>query len=362
MTVVVLLVPMLVATVLGTSRNMNGMYKVASGSQEDPLKGVNFNYDYASKGHEYFDVWAPEIATHYGEAFWTDQGNLPLPEAIQQRFKGKVMAITGYEQDQVMVSPVGKPGQFPENDVSVPINWAYNHHYMAWMTGAHSEMHREKADPDGMAHGASSMMMARDLPSAALREDTSIPTSQMFSEGNGGESRKSFHGYPNGYAQLIESPSTWHITPMQIDTRNRDCGVTPADVKNCTPANFGFIPGFEPKQARYGRGIPKGGTNYSGILECPCNGRFAGDPIFYNGSKTKVTIHDFVTMDSGACQADQNVKTASECFNAVPTLGIKATHFDNKTISEADAPKGCSVVPQKDGSATVYFNPDGHGT
>ena len=62
-----------------------------------------FNTDYSSKGHEYFDVWAPEMATHYGEVFWTDQGNIPLPPHIVERFKGKVMAITGYEQDQVYV-------------------------------------------------------------------------------------------------------------------------------------------------------------------------------------------------------------------------------------------------------------------
>merc|ERR1712054_702364 len=76
--------------------------------------------------------------------------------------------------------------------------------------------------------------MAVDKPSAAQRANTSIPTNQMFSEGNGGESRKSFHGYPKGYAQLIESPTAWHITPMQIDTRNRDCGVGPESVTNCT--------------------------------------------------------------------------------------------------------------------------------
>ena len=50
---------------------MNGKYVVASGDKF----GVDWNDDYASKGHEYFDVWAPEIATHYGEVFWTDQGN-----------------------------------------------------------------------------------------------------------------------------------------------------------------------------------------------------------------------------------------------------------------------------------------------
>jgi hypothetical protein len=25
----------------------------------------------------------------------------------------------------------------------------------------------------------------------------------------GGESRKSFHGYPDGFAQLVESPQSW---------------------------------------------------------------------------------------------------------------------------------------------------------
>ena len=90
-------------------------------------------------------------------------------------------------------------------------------------------------------------------------------------QGNGGESRKSFHGYPNGFAQLIDSPETWHITPMQIDSRNRDCGVTPADIHNCSK----FTPGPEPKSARYGYGIPKEGTNYSGVIECPCTDNWA---------------------------------------------------------------------------------------
>ena len=63
-----------------------------------------------------------------GEVFWTDQHNQPLPEAIVKRFANKTIAIVGYEQDQVMVTPQGQPGVAPENDVSVPINWAYNHH------------------------------------------------------------------------------------------------------------------------------------------------------------------------------------------------------------------------------------------
>ena len=43
-----------------------------------------------------------------------------------------------------------------------------------------------------------------------------------FGGANGGEYRKSFHGYPPGTAQLINSPHSFVVTPMQIDTWNRD--------------------------------------------------------------------------------------------------------------------------------------------
>ncbi|KAK3083427.1 hypothetical protein FSP39_022315 [Pinctada imbricata] len=296
---------------------MNGRYMVASGGNQ----GVPYNDDYASKGHEYFDVYSPELATHYGEVFWTDQGNNPIPKEIVDRFKGKVMAITGYEQDQVMVSPVGQPGVNPENDVSVPINWAYNHHYMAWMTGAHSKMVKiPNPDPnDVSAHGSPMRWMAVDLPSAQDRQYSNVPTSQMFSEGNGGESRKSYHGYPNGFAQLIDSPNEWHITPMQIDTRNRDCGATAADVNNCTA----FTPGDEPKQARYGYGTPKDRALYSGLLECPCNGRYGGDPLIYA---------------------------------AVASQGIKVDKNVSLTSASEGVPTGCSLQQDETGKWSAIFN------
>lgn len=44
---------------------------------------------------------------------------------------------------------------------------------------------------------------------------------QFFSEGNGGESRKSYHGYPAGTAQLIDSPTEFVMTPMQVRTVRR---------------------------------------------------------------------------------------------------------------------------------------------
>ncbi len=114
------------------------------------------------------------------------------------------------------------------------------------------------------------------------KQHPNIQNQWFISEGNGGESRKSFHGYPQGFAQLIESPINWHITPMQIDTRNREHGVSAESVHNCT--NMDECAGYEPRQARYGRNWggrlakPKVVDGYSGILECPCNSRYGGDP------------------------------------------------------------------------------------
>ena len=212
-------------------------------------------------------------------------GDTPLPDHIVKRFAGKVIAITGYEQDQVMVEPVNQgrpPGQGRERADQLGVQPPLQ----TWMLGEHSYMTEVAAQPgDTSAHGAPTKWIAEDRPSAALRSDPDAPTSLLFSEGNGGESRKSFHGYPNKYAQLLESPTSWHLTPMQIDTRRRDCGVTRDDVDKCVD----FEPWMEPKQARYGRKVEK--ANYSGILECPCNSRFGGDTIFYPTAQTKRVFH-----------------------------------------------------------------------
>ena len=360
------------STVAGGSGNMNGDYVVATTSKQ----GVKFNDDYASKGYDYFDVWAPEISTHYGEVFWTDQHDQPLPPAIVARFKGKAMAIQGYEQDQVIVSPKGSPGVHPELDTSVPINWAYNHHYMAWMTGADSTMEHVPADirSDHVDAGKWDMetnnpanpmkWVAVDSADAAKRPqwmtDAAIPTSQMFSEGNGGESRKSFHGYPDGYAQIISNPETWHITPMQIDTRNRDCGANASDVGKCTK----FTPSIEPKQARYGRGAPKG-TPYSGVLECPCNGRYGGDWVFYgNDTKTKQMTHQYTAQNSGACPLGDAIESAQACFDSAAAIGVAAPGATqtNTTSASARSSPGCSVTGGAGGGATVTYNTNAHAT
>ncbi|EOD05979.1 hypothetical protein EMIHUDRAFT_453585 [Emiliania huxleyi CCMP1516] len=300
--------------IFALAANMNGRYSVSSGGRHD----VPFNDDYASRGLEYFDVWSPEIATHYAEVFWTDMGTHPIPPEIVRRFANKTMAIVGYEMDQ---------------------------------------MERVSVDPnDVSSHGAATRMVARHRAGAAASPD-GAPSSQWFSEGNGGESRKSFHGYPAGFAQLVRSPRAWHTTPMQIDIRNRDCGATPDDVARCSGPH-GFTPGPEPRQARYGLAVaglvpggPKGGvpgaTNYSGLLECPCNGRYGGDPAFYpDGGK-------------GGSRTRAHVLSAEACFGAVAQLGVNATSIRNETAQTASShPLGCSSTRLVDarGASSATFN------
>ena len=48
------------------------------------------------------------------------------------------------------------------------------------------------------------------------------PVKVAATSSNGGEYRKSFHGFPPGYALVVDSPRAMQITPMQIDTWNRE--------------------------------------------------------------------------------------------------------------------------------------------
>ena len=49
---------------------------------------------------EHFDVYG-EVQTSYSQVYWTRNNPINLPPELVKRFKGKVMAITGYEVDQV---------------------------------------------------------------------------------------------------------------------------------------------------------------------------------------------------------------------------------------------------------------------
>ena len=50
---------------------------------------------------EHFDVYG-EVQTLYSQVYWTRNSPVDLPASLVSRFAGKVMAITGYEVDQVI--------------------------------------------------------------------------------------------------------------------------------------------------------------------------------------------------------------------------------------------------------------------
>ena len=178
------------------------------------------------RGVEYFDVHSPTISSLYSQVFWTGLPPVDLPADIVARYAGRGMAVVGFEVDQV------RPGAGPNGeDVPLPINVAYNHHFESGMSGAKSRFEKIAFDgPDDPRIAELEKGMAHGIPNHkehwVLRETEAapggIPSSQSFSGGNGGEYRKSFHGYPPSYAQVIYSPERFQFTPMQIDTWHRE--------------------------------------------------------------------------------------------------------------------------------------------
>ena len=87
-------------------------------------------------------------------------------------------------------------------------------------------------------------------------------------------------------AQLIDSPTTFHIQPMQIDTKNRHYN------------GSDFKPDLLPKTSAAPPNAP-----YSGLLECPCTDRIV-----------KEIEVEYTTQSQGSCAA--TVANATECFIA----------------------------------------------
>ena len=83
------------------------------------------------------DLYSAPITTRYADVYWTMLPTIPLPKDVVSRFNNKVMAITGYEMDQVIVYPNGTAE-------SIPCTCSYNHHYVTHLQGANSKMIKVK--------------------------------------------------------------------------------------------------------------------------------------------------------------------------------------------------------------------------
>ena len=207
-----------------TADNMNGDYVFSSTPGGTPGLFPKRYADYPG-GAEHFDVYSPPMTTRYSQVWWSPLAPAPFPADIVAKYAGKGMAIIGWEIDQVQKG-VGPNGE----DISVPINAHYNHHYVSQMIGAKARFRKVKLDGPDSPLGAKVMRNSGhgtvnwDQPQYIIEEieKSSIPTHQQFSSANGGEYRKTYHGFPPGYALVVDSPTAMQLSPMQIDTWNRD--------------------------------------------------------------------------------------------------------------------------------------------
>ena len=102
--------------------------------------------------------------------------------------------------------------------MSVPISATYNHHYVAQLVGGKARFQKiNLSGPDDpraadllkqSGHGA----VAWDQPQYVVEDSHSATDHIQFSSANGGEYRKTFHGFAPGYAIVIDSPSAMQIS------------------------------------------------------------------------------------------------------------------------------------------------------
>eukprot|EP00928_Gymnodinium_smaydae_P022060 TRINITY_DN18651_c0_g1_i1.p1 TRINITY_DN18651_c0_g1~~TRINITY_DN18651_c0_g1_i1.p1 ORF type:complete len:647 (-),score=33.36 TRINITY_DN18651_c0_g1_i1:127-1860(-) len=143
--------------------------------------------------------------------------------------------------------------------------------------------------------------------------------------GNGGEVRLSYHGLPKGYAQVLFSPDTFHVSPMIVDTFNRN------------QSGLQFMAGPLPQACE----APPNAT-YSGLLECPCSTRLK-----------KQWGMTYTLLNNGACK--ENVVNSSECFAAGRSLVPGGAYVD-EIESNSSYASACSIKRAADGSTSIVWN------
>ena len=304
------------------SPNMNGVYfRSETGTEAGARQTIREFHEYPG-GVRYFDVYSPPFSTLYSQVFWTALPPVDIPQEVIDRYRdGGVMAMVGLECDQVQKNATGDG-----RDVSVPINAAYNHHFTATLAGAKVAL--ERVDFDGpndsrrqefdSSHGLpDTVYRARELEPGV----GGVSTHLGLGGGNGGEYRKTYHGFPAPYARLLESPRQFQFTPMQIDTWHRDR--MPFNASGSSP----FVAGPEPRNslARHADAL------YSGLLECPLTTRI-----------TKQLVSEATLQMDSPCQF--STATAAECYsNAKAVIGAAAHNAKTATGDDTTKPVGCSV-------------------
>eukprot|EP01050_Picozoa_sp_SAG11_P020382 SAG11_NODE_3426_length_2455_cov_1.512309_1_plen_339_part_10 len=299
--------------------NMNGDF-VLSQTPGANMSKFPKSYSEYPGGAEMFEVYSPPITTLYSQVWWSPLAPAPFPPHIVKKYAGKGMAIVGWEIDQVRKG-AGPGGE----DVSVPISASYNHHYGVQMIGASARFNKIMLDaPDdprakeflkASGHG----MIPFDQPHYEVEQiapsASGHPVKVAATSSNGGEYRKSMHGFPPGYALIVDSPKAMQITPMQIDTWEREKMDISTDAK---PVKF--VSGPVPAASM----APTTGPDaiYSGLLECPMTTRIS-----------KVVDGSYSVQTEGKACAAEGIMTFQECFHAAATtLAAPGRLFRNTTV------------------------------
>lgn len=316
--------------------NMNGRYPFSTTPGGRPNMFPKQYRDYPG-GVEAFDVYTPPMTTLYSQVWWKPLAPVDLPADVVKRYSGRGMAIVGWEIDQVRRTPDG--------DISVPISASYNHHYNANLIGASASFRKvtfkgphDTRLKDAAKHQAGCGQVAWDQPQYVVEgpelSSRGLPTSQAIMSGNGGEYRKTYHGFAPGHVLVVDSPTALQVSPMQIDTWNRD----EMDISGPLPPKF--VPGPQPR-ASLARGE---GALHSGLLECPMTTRL-----------TKVVDSAvYVAVSQGTCE--EAIVTFYECFQAAASLLGFSVLVQNETGRAADQPPGCSVVNVGTDNFRTFFN------
>ena len=335
--------------------NMNGDFVISTTPGATPGLFPKQYKDYPG-GVEFYDVLSPPITTLYSQVWWAPLAPVDFPAEMVQKYAGKDMAIVGWEIDQVRVLPDG-------TQQSVPISATYNHHYNAQIIGANAKFKKVYLTGPDDPHAAELLkashgMLNYDQPHYVPQErfdakqqnskSAAVGANSIFvTSANGGEYRKSFHGYAPGHANVIHSPTQLQVSPMQIDTWNR------AEMDISSPVPPPFVAGPLPRAAE----APPG-AEYSGLLECPMTTRLS-----------KVIDGEYAVQAHGAACAGagtEPILTFQECYRAAASAlgggGASASglSFRNSTGADATRPLGCSVSADAAAASgtvvDVFFN------
>ncbi len=334
----------LVAAARLANMNEGGVpYRISNPSSDVP--GYSTDFQQNAGPVDSFDVYG-EVRTAYSQVYWTRNDPVPLPPELVERFSnGGVMAITGYEVDQVTHegAPPSPPGPlsgfacYPScdgggRDRSVPIYNAYNHHYFSWLVGKGAEVVDQKArGPAAAPTGYSNPTNSEVVEHSA--DARGYPTSIVFKENPGGEFRKSYHGYPKGYAQLLASPTHWVVEPMQIDTHHRGYDLT-------DPA--GYKPWHLPSLQSNGT-ITQLGGGLSPLIECPCTDRI---------SRQRRSSPNLLAASTCAAPPRTPVATEADCEDAVREVAPRLA--SSRSVHDTARPAGCTLSPAGGASPRAY--------